>query len=214
MHRAQIRVGILGYGVVGGGLYRILTTNAEQVARRAGAPVVVAKVADVDWERPRETQIPQEQRTADAYEVINDPDIDIVVETIGGTEPALDFVLAAIEAGKSVVTSNKGMMAKHGGQILAAAAEKGVDVQFEGSVAGTIPVIRALKESLVANRISQVIGILNGTTNYILTKMSQEGREFQEVLKEAQDLGYAEADPTDAAPTFQWSKSTARASPE
>jgi len=125
-------------------------------------------------------------RTTDAYEVINDPQIDIVAETIGGTDPALEFVLAAIEAGKSVVTSNKEMMAKHGGEILAAAA----------AVCGTIPIIRALKESLEANRISQIIGIVNGTTNYILTKMTQEGREFAQVLQEAQQLGYAEADPS------------------
>ncbi|MFO8080467.1 MAG: homoserine dehydrogenase, partial [Armatimonadota bacterium] len=196
MPRDEVRVGILGFGVVGGGAFEVLQRNAEAIARRVGAPVRVARVADVDWERERDVDIPQELRTTDAAEVYAADDIDIVVETIGGIEPAADFVLAAIANGKSVVTSNKEMMAKRGADILDAAAEAGVDVQFEGAVGGTIPIIRTLKESLEANRIEEVTGILNGTTNYILTRMPDEGSAYEDVLADAQRLGYAEADPT------------------
>lgn len=196
MAERSIRVGILGCGVVGAGTYQVLTVNAEEIARRAGAPVVVTAVADVDWERPREVEIPQELRRHDGMVVCTDPDIDVVVETIGGVGVARKFVMTAIEHGKSVVTSNKELMAKFGAEILDAAAQKGVDVQFEGAVGGVIPIIRTLKESLQADRIERILGIVNGTTNYILTKMSQEGREFEDVLAEAQRLGYAEADPS------------------
>ncbi|MFP4250689.1 MAG: homoserine dehydrogenase [Armatimonadota bacterium] len=196
MSRDEVRVGILGLGVVGGGTFEVLQRNAEAIARRVGAPVRVARVADVDWERERDVEVPEELRTTDAAEVYAADDIDIVVETIGGITPATDFVLAAIDNGKSVVTSNKEMMAKRGADILDAAAEAGVDVQFEGAVGGTIPIIRTLKESLEANRILEVTGILNGTTNYILTRMTDEGLGYEEVLADAQRLGYAEADPT------------------
>lgn len=191
-----INVGIIGFGIVGGGTYRALTENAEDITRRAGAPVVVARVADVDWSRPREMSIPKELQTTDAMEMIRDPNIHVIVETIGGIKPARDFILAAIENGKSVVTSNKELIAKHGHEILALADQKGVDVEFEGAVGGVIPVIRTLKESLEADRIYEVIGIVNGTTNYILTRMTEECLDFATALKAAQDLGYAEADPT------------------
>lgn len=192
----SIKVGIIGFGIVGGGTYGVLTRNAESIAKRAGAPVIVAKIADLDWSREREVDAPEEVRTTDAMGLVSDPEIDIVVETIGGVKPALELVRAAIEHGKSVVTSNKELIARHGHELLALAAEKGVDVQFEGAVGGVIPIIRALKESLEADRIVEVMGIVNGTTNYILTRMSQEGLEFQAALAEAQQLGYAEADPT------------------
>jgi len=194
--KQSIKVGIIGFGIVGGGTYQTLTRNAESIARRAGAPIVVAKVADIDWSRERDIVVPEELRTTDAMALINDPEIDIVVETIGGVTPARDFVLAAINNGKSVVTSNKELIARHGHEILALADEKNVDVQFEGSVGGVIPIIRSLKESLEADRILEVIGIVNGTTNYILTRMTQEGLDFDSALAEAQSLGYAEADPT------------------
>ena len=192
----SVKVGIIGFGIVGGGTYRALTKNAQSIANRAGAPVIVTKVADIDWSRDRDMVVPEEIRTTDAMALCADPNVDIVVETIGGINPALKFVMAAIESGKSVVTSNKELIAKHGHEILAAAEAKGVDVQFEGSVGGVIPVIRTLKESLEADHIYEIIGIVNGTTNYILTRMTQEGLDFGEALAAAQALGYAEADPT------------------
>jgi homoserine dehydrogenase len=196
MSRDEVRVGILGLGVVGGGTFEVLQRNADAITQRVGAPVRVVRVADVDWERERDVDVPEEMRTTDAAEVYAAEDIDIVVETIGGINPATDFVLSAIANGKSVVTSNKEMMAKRGAEILDAAAEAGVDVEFEGAVGGTIPIIRTLKESLEANCIEEVTGILNGTTNYILTRMTDEGLGYEEVLEDAQRLGYAEADPT------------------
>jgi len=192
----SVRVGIIGFGIVGCGTYRALTQNAESIASRAGAPVIVTRVADIDWSRDRALDVPEEVRTTDAMALVADPEVDIVVETIGGITPALKFVMAAIENGKSVVTSNKELIAKHGHEILALAEQKGVDVQFEGSVGGVIPVIRTLKESLEADRLYEVIGIVNGTTNYILTRMTQEGLSFGDALAAAQALGYAEADPT------------------
>lgn len=192
----RIKVGIIGFGIVGGGTYRTLTQNAETIARRAGAPVVVTRVADIDWSREREIDVPEEVRTSDAMGLVTADDVDIVVETIGGVKPALELVLTAIKHGKSVVTSNKELIARHGHEILKLAEEEQVDVQFEGAVGGVIPVIRSLKESLGADRIYEVMGIVNGTTNYILTRMSQEGLDFDAALAEAQQLGYAEADPT------------------
>jgi len=192
-----IRVGILGFGVVGTGLYQVLTENADSIIQRVGRPVTVKRIADVDWDRPRDVTVPDELKTTDAYEIINDPEINIVAETIGGLEPAMKFVMDAIAAGKSVVTSNKEMIARHGHDILAAAAANSVDVQFEGAVGGVVPIIRTLKESLDADHIYEIMGIVNGTTNYILTEMSREGLDFQVALGQAQQLGYAEADPTD-----------------
>ena len=196
MPRDEIRVGILGFGIVGGGTYEVLCRNAESITQRIGVPVRVVRIADIDWSRDRGIDVPEELQSTDAAEVYAADDIDIVVETIGGISPAADFVLAAIANGKSVVTSNKEMMAKRGAEILDAAAAAGVDGEFEGAGGGTIPLIRALKESLEANRIEEVTGILNGTTNYILTRMTAEGSDYAEVLADAQALGYAEADPT------------------
>lgn len=192
----EVRVGILGCGVVGGGTFEVLTRNSDAITQRVGAPLRVVRVADIDWERERDVDVPEEIRTSDAAEVCAADDIDIVVETIGGIEPATQLVLDAIAHGKSVVTSNKEMMARRGAEILDAAAAAGVDVEFEGAVGGTIPIIRALKESLEANRIEEVTGILNGTTNYILTRMTEEGSAYDDVLADAQRLGYAEQDPT------------------
>ncbi len=196
MRDGIIQIGILGAGVVGGGLYRILQENADHIRRAAEVAIEVAAVCDVDWERPRDFSVPPDLRTTDAYEIINDPDIDIIVEAIGGSEAALDYVTAAIQAGKSVVTPNKEMIARHGERILTLAAQHEVDVQFEGSVGGVIPVLRSLKESLASAQIDQIIGIVNGTTNYILTEMTEAGTRFAEVLAAAQREGYAEADPT------------------
>ena len=196
MAQDEVRVGILGMGVVGGGVYQVLTGNADEIEQRLGRPLTVARVADVDWDRERDFDVREDIRTTDATEVTCADDIDIVVETIGGITPALGMVMEAIAHGKSVVTSNKELIAKHGDEILEAAAGKGVDVEFEGAVAGTIPIIRSLKESLEANRILEVSGILNGTTNYILTRMTDEGLAFDDALAQAQELGYAEADPT------------------
>jgi homoserine dehydrogenase len=197
MQAREVKVGILGFGVVGGGLYRLLTKNGAEIALRTGAHLRVARVADIDWQRERPAYPPPEIRTTDARQVIDDPEIDIVVETIGGVGVALELVRAALQAGKSVVTSNKELIAKHGHELLELAAAHGVDLLFEGAVGGTIPIIRTLKESLEANHLDLLVGIVNGTTNYILTRMTEEGRPFAEVLAEAQRLGYAEADPTD-----------------
>ncbi len=192
----EVRVGILGMGIVGCGVYQVLTGNADGIAQRLGCRLTVARIADIDWDRERDVRVPEEVRTTDASQVTAADDIDIVVETIGGVTPAREFVLDAIANGKSVVTSNKELIAKHGDEILDAAAARGVDVEFEGAVGGTIPIIRSLKEGLEANRILEVTGILNGTTNYILTRMTDEGLAFEDVLADAQRLGYAEADPT------------------
>jgi len=193
---ADVSIGIIGYGIVGSGTYHILTDNADEIAARAGCCLRVAGIADIDWSRGRSVPVPPELRVADGAEIVNDPAIDIVVETIGGTGAALDFVLGAIRRGKSVVTSNKELIARHGAEILDAAAEAGVDVGFEGAVGGTIPICRALQEGLQANRFRRIIGILNGTTNYILTQMTEHGVEFGQALAEAQQKGFAEQDPS------------------
>lgn len=202
MQPVEVKIGILGFGVVGGGLYRLLTKNGEEIASRTGIRLRVARVADIDWQRERPAWPPPELRVTDALEVVNDPEVPIVVETIGGVGAALELVRAALTAGKSVVTSNKELIAKHGAELLDIARDHGVDLLFEGAVGGTIPIIRALKESLEANHIDTVLGIVNGTTNYILTRMTEEGQPFAHVLDEAQRLGYAEADPTDDVDGF------------
>ena len=197
MAERDVNVAILGFGTVGSGTYTVLTRRAEEIARRTGCRILVSKVADLDWDRPRAVLPDESVRTTDSMAAATDPEIDIVVETIGGVNPARELVLAAIEHGKGVATSNKVLMAKHGGEILDLATARGVDVFFEGAVGGGIPLIRSLKESLEANEIQQIIGILNGTTNYILTRMALCGAEFEEALGEAREHGYAEADPTD-----------------
>lgn len=191
-----INVGLLGIGTVGGGTWTVLTRNQEEITRRAGRPIQIVKVADRDVARAREITSGKVEVTDDAFSVVNDPNIDIVVELIGGYTVAKDLVLKAIENGKHVVTANKALLAVHGNEIFAAAQKKGVMVAFEAAVAGGIPIIKAVREGLAANRIEWIAGIINGTTNFILTEMREKGLDFDVVLKEAQRLGYAEADPT------------------
>jgi len=192
----KINVGIVGFGTVGTGTAKILIENSLLIEERVGTPIVVKKIADHDIEKEREINVDPAILTKDANEILNDPEIDIVVELIGGYGYAKEFILKAIDKGKHVVTANKALLAVHGDEIFRAAYRKGVDIGFEASVGGGIPIIRALKEGLVANRIESIYGIVNGTTNYILTKMTAEGKKFGDVLKKAQEKGYAEADPT------------------
>ncbi len=191
-----IRVGLLGLGVVGGGTFKVLARNAEEIARRAGRQIVVTKVSARDIGRAKSRVGNDAQVVTDPFEIVRDPAIDIVVELIGGTEVARELVVEAIAHGKHVVTANKALLAKHGNEIFARASEKGVMVAFEAAVAGGIPIIKAIREGLTANRIEWVAGIINGTTNFILSEMRARGLPFADVLKEAQALGYAEADPT------------------
>ncbi|QLI82374.1 homoserine dehydrogenase [Chitinibacter fontanus] len=191
-----INVGLCGVGTVGGGTATVLKRNGEEIARRAGRPIVVTMAANRDLDRARELVGEGVALTDNAMDVVNNPDIDIVVELIGGTTIAKDLVLAAIENGKHVVTANKKLIAEYGNEIFAKAQEKGVIVAFEAAVAGGIPVIKALREGLTANKIEWVAGIINGTSNFILTEMRDKGSAFADVLAEAQHLGYAEADPT------------------
>ncbi len=191
-----IKVGLLGIGTVGGGTFQVLRRNQEEIRGRAGRGIEIAMVADLDVERARSIVGDACTVVADAREVIANPEIDIVVELIGGYGVARTLVLDAIKAGKHVVTANKALLAVHGSEIFAAAREQGVMVAFEAAVAGGIPIIKALREGLTANRIEWIAGIINGTTNFILSEMRSKGLDFATVLKEAQRLGYAEADPT------------------
>ncbi len=191
-----MNVGLLGIGTVGGGTWTVLTRNQEEITRRAGRPICITAVADRDLERARQLTGGQATVTDDAFALVKDPAIDIVVELIGGYTTAKDLVMMAIENGKHVVTANKALLAVHGNEIFAAAQRKGVMVAFEAAVAGGIPIIKALREGLSANRIQWLAGIINGTTNFILSEMRDKGLAFADVLKEAQRLGYAEADPT------------------
>jgi homoserine dehydrogenase len=191
-----IQVGLLGIGTVGGGTFNVLTRNQEEIRRRAGRGIEIAMVADLDTERARSLVGDHAQVVADAREVIANPEIDIVVELIGGYGVAKALVMEAIAAGKHVVTANKALLAVHGTEIFEAARARGVMVAFEAAVAGGIPIIKALREGLTANRIEWIAGIINGTTNFILSEMRSKGLDFDVVLKEAQRLGYAEADPT------------------
>ena len=191
-----INAGLLGIGTVGGGTYTVLTRNADEITRRAGRPIRISVVADKNLELARQVTQDKARVTDDAFSVVNDPEVDVVIELIGGTGVARELVMKAIENGKHVVTANKALLAKHGNEIFAAARAKNVMVGFEAAVAGGIPIIKALREGLTANRIQWVAGIINGTTNFILSEMRDKGLPFAEVLKEAQRLGYAEADPT------------------
>ena len=191
-----INVGLLGIGTVGGGTFTVLARNEAEITRRAGRPIRITKVADKNLELARQVTAGRAQVTDDAFSVVSDPEIDIVIELIGGYGIAKDLVLAAIANGKHVVTANKALLAVHGNEIFAAAHERGVMVAFEAAVAGGIPIIKALREGLTANRIQWIAGIINGTTNFILSEMRDKGLPFDVVLKEAQRLGYAEADPT------------------
>lgn len=192
----SIKVGLLGIGTVGSGTFQVLRRNQEDIRGRAGRGIEITMVADLDVERARTIVGDACTVVSDARQVIANPDIDIVVELIGGYGVARSLVLEAIAAGKHVVTANKALLAVHGSEIFAAAREKGVMVAFEAAVAGGIPIIKALREGLTANRIEWIAGIINGTTNFILSEMRGKGLDFATVLKEAQRLGYAEADPT------------------
>ena len=191
-----IQVGLLGIGTVGSGTFNVLQRNQEEIRRRAGRGIEITMVADLDVARAQAAVGPNVQVVADARAVIANPDIDIVIELIGGYGIAKTLVLEAIAAGKHVVTANKALLAVHGTEIFAAASAKGVMVAFEAAVAGGIPIIKALREGLTANSIQWIAGIINGTTNFILSEMRDKGLDFDVVLKEAQRLGYAEADPT------------------
>jgi len=192
----EIRVGLIGFGTVGSGVGRILQKNSKLIEKRMGAKLTLKRIADIDLETDRGVKLKPGVLTRRAEDVIKDPDIDIVMELMGGIEPAKTFILKAIRNKKHIVTANKALLALHGDEIFREAHRIGVDVNFEASVGGGIPLIRSIKEGLVANRIHSIFGILNGTSNYILSKMTDEGRNFKEVLKEAQEKGYAEADPT------------------
>jgi len=191
-----IQVGLLGMGTVGSGTFNVLQRNQEEIKRRAGRGIEITMVADLDVAKAQSLSGPHVKVVSDARQIIANPDIDIVVELIGGYAIAKALVLEAISAGKHVVTANKALLAVHGTEIFAAAHAKGVMVAFEAAVAGGIPIIKALREGLTANRIQWVAGIINGTTNFILSEMREKGLDFADVLKEAQRLGYAEADPT------------------
>ncbi len=192
----EIKIGLIGFGTVGTGVVRILQGNAPLIEQRLGGTIRLHRIADIDLGRDRGVQVSREILTANAEAVLDDPEIAIVMELMGGIEPARTFILRAMKSGKHVVTANKALLALHGAEIFAAAQEYGVRIGFEASVGGGIPIIRSLREGLVANRIISIFGILNGTSNYILSRMTQEKKGFREVLKDAQRLGYAEADPT------------------
>jgi homoserine dehydrogenase len=191
-----VKVGLLGIGTVGSGTFNVLKRNQEEIKRRAGRGIEIVMVADLDMERAKELTRGECEVVNDANLVVNHPDIDIVIELIGGYGIAKDLVMKAIANGKHVVTANKALLAMHGTEIFQAAQAKGVMVAFEAAVAGGIPIIKALREGLTANRIEWIAGIINGTTNFILSEMRDKGLDFDVVLKEAQRLGYAEADPT------------------
>lgn len=194
--KTSIRVGMVGFGTVGTGVARILTGNAALIRRRVGVPVELVRVADLDVTRDRGIRLAEGVLTNDPGSVLDDPRIDIVLELIGGYDAAKRIILDAMARGKQVVTANKALLAVHGEELFDAATRHGVDLGFEASVGGGIPVIRALREGLAGNAIESIYGIINGTSNYILTQMTRESRGFQEVLAEAQRAGYAEADPT------------------
>jgi homoserine dehydrogenase len=191
-----VNVGLLGLGTVGGGTLNVLTRNADEIARRAGRGIRITHAAAKAFDPTRLVGLEAVEITEDAFSVVDNPDLDIIIELIGGYSPARELVLKAIENGKHVVTANKALIALHGNEIFKAAQKYGVTVAFEAAVAGGIPIIKAVREGLAANRIEWIAGIINGTGNYILTEMRDKGREFAEVLTEAQALGYAEADPT------------------
>ena len=192
----EIKVGLLGFGTIGTGVAKLLINNADLIAAKVGAQITLKKIADLDITTDRGIALPPGILTTNADEVLTDPEISVVIELIGGYQPAKNFVLKAIENGKHVVTANKALLALHGEEIYPAAARKGVEILFEAAVGGGIPVISAIRGNMAANNFATVFGILNGTCNYILTRMTKEGADFADVLKNAQELGYAEADPT------------------
>jgi len=190
-----LKVGMLGAGVVGSQVAKLLVANKSDLAARAGANLELVSVAVKDIKAKRDG-IANQLLTADALSIVNDPQIDLVIEVIGGIDPAKDLILKALNNGKSVVTANKALLAKHGSELYAAADKANVDLYYEAAVAGAIPILRPLRESLVGDHVIRIMGIVNGTTNYILTKMDENGAAFADALKEAQSLGFAESDPT------------------
>lgn len=191
-----VKIGLLGLGTVGTGVVRIVEGHQEDLSSQVGSPIVIERIAVKHLEKYRSVSVDQSKLTEDPWEVIRDPEIDVIVEVMGGIDQTKTYILEALDRGKHIVTANKDLMALHGAEILAKAQEKQCDVFYEASVAGGIPIIRTLIEGFSSDRIMKIMGIVNGTTNYILTKMSQEGASFEDVLAEAQALGYAEADPT------------------
>jgi homoserine dehydrogenase len=194
--KKKVVVGVIGFGTVGSGTAKVLLKNRNLLKKRLGFDIKLKHIADLDLKTDRGIRLPKGVLIKDAMKVINDPEVDIVVELIGGIGPAKDLIMKSIRRGKHVVTANKALLAEKGNEIFQEASDRGVKVGFEASVAGGIPIIKVIREALVANNILSVYGIINGTANYILSKMTNEGGEFKEALKEAQALGYAEADPT------------------
>ncbi|HET19421.1 MAG TPA: homoserine dehydrogenase, partial [Chromatiales bacterium] len=191
-----VKVGLLGLGTVGGGTVNVLRRNQDEISRRAGRGIEVVAASARRIDAPRICDTTGIRLTTDPFTVVNDPEVEVICELMGGVEPARELVLRAIELGKHVVTANKMLIALHGNEIFRAAQDKGVMVAFEAAVAGGIPIIKAIREGLAGNRIEWLAGIINGTGNFILTEMRDKGRDFDDVLAEAQRLGYAEADPT------------------
>lgn len=196
MKNTPVNIGIIGFGTVGTGTVRILVQKRKELERRVGFPIILKRIADIDIKRDRGIRLPEGVLVRDFREILDDPDIHIVAELIGGINPAKEIILGAIKKGKHVVTANKALLAISGHVIFDTAKRKGVEVGFEASVAGGIPIIKIIRESLVGNNIQSILGIINGTSNYILTKMTEEGIDFLTALADAQRLGYAEADPT------------------
>ncbi|MBH0332115.1 homoserine dehydrogenase [Brevibacillus brevis] len=196
MEKQSIKLGLMGFGTVGTGVVRIIEAHQEDLQKQTGLSIEISRILVQDAEKSRNISSMAGTLTTDPASLLDDPEIEVIVEVIGGIHPAKEYILGALERGKHVVTANKDLMALHGAEILEKAQEKGCDVFYEASVAGGIPILRALVEGFSSDRIAKMMGIVNGTTNYIMTKMSQEGAEYSEVLKEAQALGYAEQDPT------------------
>ncbi|MDQ0196785.1 homoserine dehydrogenase [Paenibacillus wynnii] len=191
-----VKVGLLGLGTVGTGVVRIVVGNQEHLSSQVGSPIIIERIAVKNSEKARDIDVDASKITTDPWEVIRDPEIDVIVEVMGGINGTKEYILEALDRGKHIITANKDLMALYGSEILAKAQEKQCDVFYEASVAGGIPIIRTLIEGFSSDRITKIMGIVNGTTNYILTKMSQEGATYSDALREAQDLGYAESDPT------------------
>jgi len=191
----EVKVGIIGWGTVGNGVVKLITEKKEEIERKSGVRIILKKVCDIDLERERDVKLPPPLLTTDAQEVINDPEIDVVVELIGGIHPAREYILKALEKKKKVVTANKALLAEEGKEIFEKARETGKGIYFEASVMAGVPILKSLKEGLVANDIDEILGIINGTTNYILSSM-EKGKTYTEALKEAQKKGFAESDPT------------------
>ncbi len=196
MDKKTVKIGILGSGTIGSGVAALLKNNGSEISKKIDVDLILKKVADRDLAKLKALGLPEESLTSDAADVLGDPEIDVVVELIGGIEPARSMIITALENGKYVVTANKDLMASHGEELLALASERNLNIYYEASVGGGIPLIRSLKQSLVADRIHRLVGIVNGTTNYIFTRMTQDNLSLKEALSEAQKLGFAEADPS------------------